>query len=114
MRDNSYFAICPQCGKIDWYELNEDIMDWSGSKVNYLKPDGNIAYINEYVRLKKKGYIDIVCVADECPMVLIPFDVCPIEERKKIYYMSEAERIKYASRFEILDALDEEEQNDES
>jgi hypothetical protein len=108
MKDNSYFGICPSCGKTEFFELNEDLLNWAdNSRVNYLKSDGSMAYKNEYIRLKKKDYIDIVCSICECPMTIIPFDICDIKQRKEVYQMSKEERIKFAERFELLDSLEE-------
>lgn len=108
-----YFAICPTDGQIEWFELNEeDINSVPGGRANYLKIDGTIAYPNEYVRLKKKDYIDIICSICECPAVLIPFDVCDLEQRKKVFIMTPTERIKFAERFELLDSLDEDEKDE--
>jgi hypothetical protein len=105
MKDSNYFAICPACGKTEWFELQEeDSQDYS--KVNYLKIDGTIAYPNVYIRLKNKKYMDIICTKDECPMILIPFDVCDIEQRKKVFIMTSKERTKFAARFELLDSLE--------
>lgn len=108
-----YFAICPADGRIEWFELHEDsIYDVNATKVNYLKVDGSIAYKNEYVRLKKKEYIDVICSICECTMVLIPFDVCELDQRKKVFLMTPTERIKFAERFELLDSLDEDEKDE--
>jgi hypothetical protein len=97
-------------------ELQEDVTNFSfeqpaSQKLNYLKADGSIAYKNTYVRIKSKEYLDIVCSACESPVIIIPFDVCDLEQRKKVFKMAKKEKIKFASRFELLDSLDDE--NDE-
>jgi hypothetical protein len=105
--EDHYFCICPEDGQIEWYELNEEEEhSLDPSRVNYLKSDGNIAYSNAYKRLKDKEYLDIVCRFCECPVILIPFSVCNLEDRKKVFKMTKEERIKYAERFELLDNLD--------
>jgi hypothetical protein len=104
---NKYFAICKECGSIEWLELHEGLMDSEEkTKANYLKRDGSIAYKNRYVRLRNKDYLDIVCSICESPVVLIPFDVCNEEERQKVFNMEPEERVKFAERFELLDNLD--------
>ena len=114
MNEKQYFAICPAEGRIEWIELAEDTLDDDNKgQVNYLKEDGTIAHPNEYIRLKKKDYIDIVCSICECPTVFIPFDVCDKEERKRVFKMQPEERIKYAERFEVLDSLDDDKEEEE-
>ena len=73
---DQYFAICPDCGSIEWNELYEDSYEDvdKSTRANYLRLSGSIAYKNEYTRLKKKEYIDVCCSKCECPMVLIPFE----------------------------------------
>ena len=108
---NSYFAICPNCGNIEWLQLNEDFAygEEESQKVNYLKIDGDIAYQNTYIKLKSKEYLDIVCKTCESPVITIPFEVCDIEQRQKVFKMNLAERILFAKRFEILESLDDDE-----
>lgn len=108
IQEDQYFAICPDDGRIEWFELQEeDVYSPDSGRANYLKPDGNVAYKNGYKRLKDKEYLDIVCSLCECPVIIIPFEVCDLEERKKVYQMKPEERIKFAERFELLDSLDD-------
>lgn len=108
IQEDQYFAICPDDGRIEWFELQEeDVYNPDSGRTNHLKPDGNVAYKNGYKRLKDKEYLDIVCSLCECPVIIIPFEVCDLEERKRVYKMKPEERIKYAERFELLDSLDD-------
>jgi len=108
MKDNQFFAICPNDGKIEWFELEESgSYNDSSTRCNYLKADGSIGYKNEYVRLKSLDYYDVICSKCECVMVLVPFDVCDIEERKRVFNMKPDQRVKFSERFEILDSLDD-------
>lgn len=103
-----FFGICPSCARLEFYELNEDGYDNQLSgKVNYLKSDGSMLMPNSYTRLKRKDYLDYICSFCECVMVIIPFDVCDLEQRKKVYKMNDEERKKFAERFELLDSLEE-------
>lgn len=108
MNKDNYIGICPSCGRIEWLELEEDgYGNENSGKVNYLRSDGTIFKPNSYVRLKKKDYIDLVCSMCECPVTIIPFEACDLEQRKKVFLMSESQRIRFAERFELLDALEE-------
>jgi len=75
-------------------------------KANSLNSNGEIIHKNTYVRIKNMDYLDIICRFCESTTILIPFSVCDVTERKRIFAMDPAERIKYSIRFRILDNLD--------
>ena len=102
MKDKNYFGICPEDGFTEWIDLKEENTEDETGQINYLKEDGSIAFPNKYIRLKKKKYLDIICRLCECPVIIIPFEVCDVEERKRVFQMSPKEKIKYSQRFELL------------
>jgi len=112
-QENNFFAICPADGNTEWIELCEENDTQEKGQVNYLKEDGTNAHPNVYVKLKKKDYLDIVCRFCECPTVLIPFEDCDEEQRKKVFNMPKEQKIKFAERFELLEGLDDEEDEEE-
>jgi hypothetical protein len=103
-----YFAVCPEDGSLEWMDLKEDERgDVMGGVVNSLQENGEIQYSNKYMRLKDKKYLDLICRFCECPVIIIPFDVCDEEKRKEVFKMSPSERIQYARKFEIVESLDD-------
>lgn len=111
-----FFCVCEDCGSTDWVELSTD----GESRVNSLREDGNPAiqnykeHIGKWVVENLEGVSDIFCSYCEKKVYPIPLKEIPLPTRKKIYFMSDKDKIAWVKGYLIAKKLvREQEENDE-
>jgi len=99
---NNYFCCCDECGSVDW--IDNEIED---DGVNSLNHDGNL--------MSKKDYDNMIfdygfplCANCENKLRLISFKEINSVTRKKIFNMSDEERIRWVKSYWMYKELEKE------
>lgn len=116
-----FFAICPECGSNEWIEFN----DLGNNTLNALNEYGEVVVPNDLIKL---GYSAIVhkiiireknsrrssykrglmCTQCEAPLFPVPFNDTNKALRRKIYFMSDSDKIKWINNYQTLQVLEAE------
>lgn len=94
-----YFAICPDCGGIDFTDTSENYTTIR----NYLRPDGSIAYNNQ--TFTSWFVSDVYCPDCDCQLEKLRFDEIDRTKRAEIYKMKPQERINWLKAHLMLRQL---------